>query len=65
MHYVIKSWNGPIHPGDLERIKEKEGATGKVKFEGIGKFAHDRGYLFNTGSILWREEDWQSVRSRL
>lgn len=65
LHYTIKSWNGPINPGDLDRIKEKESVTGNVKFEGIGKFAHDKGYLFNTGSLLWKEEDWASVRSRL
>ena len=65
LHYTITSWNGPIASGDLDRIKEREGVTGKIKFEGIGKFAHDRGYLFNTGSILWKEEDWSSVRSRL
>lgn len=65
LHYTIESWNGPISPGDLERIKEREGIAGKVKFEGIGKFAHDKGYLFNTGSILWKEKDWASVRNRL
>lgn len=65
LHYTIKSWNGPINPGDLGRIKEKEGVAGNVKFEGIGKFAHDKGYLFNTGSLLWKEEDWASVRNRL
>ncbi len=65
LHYTIKSWNGPINPGDLDRIKEKERIPGAVKFEGIGKFAHDKGYLFNTGSLLWKEEDWASVRNRL
>ena len=65
LHYTINSWNGPINSGDLDRIKEKEGVSGDVKFEGIGKFAHDKGYLFNTGSLLWKEEDWASVRSRL
>lgn len=65
LHYTINSWNGPINPGDLDRIKEKEKIAGNVKFEGIGKFAHDKGYLFNTGSLLWKEEDWASVRNRL
>lgn len=65
MHYTINSWNGPINPGDLERIKEREGVTGKVKFEGIGKFAHDKGYLFSTGNVLWKESDWELVRNRL
>lgn len=65
LHYTIKSWNGPINSGDLDRIKEKEGIAGDVKFEGIGKFAHDKGYLFNTGSLLWKEDDWALVRNRL
>lgn len=65
IHYTIKSWNGPIRPGDLDKIKEKESITGNVKFEGIGSFAHDNGYLFNTGSILWKESDWESVRNRI
>jgi len=24
MHYKISSWNGPIEPGDLDKVKEKE-----------------------------------------
>lgn len=61
MHYNIQSWRGAINPGDLEKIKEKENITGKVKFEGIGKFAHDRGYLFNTGNLLWAKNDWEEI----
>ena len=63
IHFTIKSWNGPISSGDLEKIKVKEQLpnNGKVKFEGIGKFSHDEGYLFNTGSFLWQRKDWDEV----
>lgn len=62
-HYTVSSWNGPIRPGDLAAIKTKEGlpTNGNVKFEGIGRFAHDSGYLFNTGSLLWSEKDWKDM----
>ncbi len=61
IHFKIQSWKGEMKPGDLARIKEKEGlpANGKVQFEGIGDFAHDKGFLFNVGSLLWKEEDWK------
>ncbi len=67
LHYMISSWNGAILPGDLEKIKQKEklGVSGKVRFEGIGEFAHDKGYLFNAGSLLWKKEDWNKVISLL
>lgn len=67
LHYTICSWNGPINPGDINSIKKKENISekGKIKFEGIGSFAHDKGYLFNTGSLLWQEDDWNLVRNRL
>ncbi len=64
-NYTIASWNGPIRPGDVDAVKEREAVGGTVKFEGIGSFAHDKGYLFNTGKLLWRDEDWDLVRSRL
>jgi hypothetical protein len=64
-HYTIRSWNGPINSGDLDIIKERESVSGQVKFEGIGRFAHPKGYLFNTGSLLWKENDWNSVRNHL
>lgn len=66
-NYTIQSWNGPIIPGDIEQIKAREavGTGGKVEFLGIGQFAHDKGYLFNTGSLLWRSEDWNTLRKRL
>ncbi|MBU3912406.1 MAG: hypothetical protein KKD90_07475 [Candidatus Omnitrophica bacterium] len=65
LHYTVCSWNGPINPGDLDHIKEKESVAGKVNFEGIGKFAHDKGYLFNTGSLLWKKTDWEAVNKNL
>jgi hypothetical protein len=64
-NYTINSWNGPIKPGDLEKIKVKEKIAGKVTFEGIGEFAHDKGFLYNTGSLLWKKEDWDKVIQKL
>ncbi|MEW6535546.1 MAG: hypothetical protein AB1454_07975 [Candidatus Auribacterota bacterium] len=60
-HYTIKSWNGSIRPNDLSEIKDREKVDGNVNFEGIGTFAHDSGYLFNTGNLLWQHTDWQRV----
>lgn len=59
-NFTIKTWNGPIYPGDLEKIKQQEQLS-KVKFEGIGDFSHDKGYLFNTGNLLWGKEDWHNI----
>ena len=56
IHYTVKAWNGPIRPGDMNKIKQNESLTGKVKFEGIGEFSHERGHLFNTGKLLWKDE---------
>lgn len=65
-HYTISGWNGPIRAGDLEKIKQRESCTeGKIKFEAIEKFSHENGYLFNTGSLLWKKEDWHKVISQL
>jgi len=57
-NFTITEWNGAMLKGDLDRIRIKEGVVGKIKFEGIGDFAHDSGYLFNTGNLLWRKRDW-------
>ncbi|MCX6198591.1 MAG: hypothetical protein NTY88_05135 [Bacteroidetes bacterium] len=57
-NFNITSWNGPIKAGDLDFVKDTEAPKGSVKFEGIGSFAHDNGYLFNTGSLLWEKDDW-------
>ncbi len=64
-NFTIKSWRGPINPNDLETIKIKEQISGKVSFEGIGEFAHDKGYLFNTGSLLCGNNDWDNLISRI
>ena len=62
-HYTIHSWNGARLPGDLERIKVKEDLStdGQVKFKNIKKFSHDKGYLFNTGNLLWEKTDWEQL----
>ena len=61
-HFTINEWSGEIKSGDLEKIKIKENleAKGNVKFEGIGEFSHDKGFLFNTGSLYWKKEDWEN-----
>lgn len=64
-NYSISGWNGPIHPGDIERIRQTEKVSGSVKFEGIGTFAHDKGYLFNTGNLIWGEKNWRELIDRL
>lgn len=65
-NYTITGWNGPIRAGDLEKIKELESiGNGKIRFEGIGEFSHENGYLFNTGNLLWKKEDWDEIISRL
>ena len=64
-HYTITSWNGPIASGDLGRIKEIERVSGDVKFEGIGEFRHDSGYLFTTGKMRWKDADWKELVSKI
>lgn len=64
-NYTISAWNGPIMPGDIEKIKLANDVGGSVKFEGIGKFSHDAGYLFNTGNLIWQDNEWEKVCSAL
>jgi hypothetical protein len=64
-NYTITGWNGAINPNDLEEIKKIESVSGSIKFEGIGSFSHDRGYLFNTGNLLWQEKDWNSFKTKI
>lgn len=64
-HYTITSWNGPICAGDLEKIKNLNGVSGKVEFVGIKEFSHPAGYLFNTGSLIWKDEEWAKVCEKL
>ncbi len=61
VNYTISSWNGPIQAGDLDQIKINESIKGSVKFKSIGSFAHDRGYLFNTGNLRWSASDCQRL----
>lgn len=65
LHYKITSWSGPITAQDLLKIKETERVPGNIEFEGIGRFSHDRGYLFNTGNLLWKEEDWENLIDKI
>ncbi len=64
-NYTITRWSGPILPGDLEEIKKREGVGGGIKFEGIGDFSHDKGYLFNTGNLSWKKDMWDGINARL
>ncbi len=60
--FTIQSWRGPISSGDLQIIAKEQGVQpGKVSFESIGEFAHDNGYLFNTGSLRWGADDWSRL----
>ena len=61
IHYTISGWNGEILAGDLDRIKTKESVEGNIKFKGIGSFSHDKGYLFNTGNLLWERGEWSNI----
>lgn len=61
INYTITGWNGAIQAGDIDKIKQRESIGGKVKFEGIGEFSHDSGYLFNTGSFKWERSEWDKV----
>lgn len=60
-NFTITSWNGAIKAGDLDVIRQREDIVGKVSFDGIGSFAHDTGFLFNSGQLLWRDADWDEV----
>lgn len=64
-HYTIDSWNGPISPGDLDKIKKTENVEGKILFSGIGHFSHDQGYLFNAGNLFWEKDDWENIISNI
>jgi hypothetical protein len=63
-NYNITSWNGPISPGDVDQVKVAESAA-KVKFEGIGEFSHDSGYLFSTGKLIWNETAWRALAGKI
>jgi len=67
IHYKVTAWNGPYYPEDIEKIKKKENLTarGKVEFLGIGSFTNQSRYLFNTGSLKWKKEHWESFVNSL
>lgn len=58
-HYTITAWRGPLSDSALEVIRRQEGVDGQIKFEGIGRFSHHSGFLFNTGNLLWEHVDWE------
>lgn len=60
-NYTITEWRGSIKPGDLEGISRILEIEGKITFEGIGTFSHDKGYLFNAGSLRWQKNDWDEL----
>lgn len=64
-HFTVTEWDGPIEAGDLDKIKIQENISGNVKFEGIGSFNHEKGYLFNVGNLKWRSEDWEFLLESL
>ena len=59
-HYTITSWKGQYRKSFLKQIKEEKSIEGDIKFAGINKFSHDNAYIFNTGNLKWKEEDWLS-----
>jgi hypothetical protein len=63
-NFTVNKWNGPLRDGDFERIRVRESAH-RVQLEGIGQLSHDQGYLFNSGSLRWREEDWEQLVRQL
>jgi hypothetical protein len=59
-NFTIDGWKGERRPGDLDAIRKKETAA-KAEFERIGKFSHDVGFLFNTGSLEWGVSVWSEL----
>jgi len=64
-NYEIISWNGPYNPDDIAEIKSRENISGSVKFTGIGVFSNNKRYLFNSGNLLWKNEDWKRVLDKI
>lgn len=58
-HYTIDQWAGIYKVEMLETIKREYEVPGRVKFQAIGSFSHDNAYIFNTGNLRWKSEDWQ------
>jgi len=68
LHYTIKEWHGFFDASyHIPRIKEENNSPpeGKVKWEGIGEFSHDRAAIFNAGSLVWSPDDWSKLANSL
>jgi hypothetical protein len=63
-NFTIDGWKGERRPGDLDAIRAKESAA-KAEFERIGKFSHELGFLFNTGSLEWDTTAWSNLVNAL
>ena len=64
-HYTIQSWRGRYKSSFLQKIKEKESIEGDIKFQGIGEFSHDDAYIFNTGSLNFSSDGWNTFTDSL
>jgi hypothetical protein len=64
-NFKITKWSGKINPEFLARVKKQNKVVGKIQFEGIGEFAHDNGYLYNSGSLNWEQRDWQLLFDKI
>ena len=76
--YTVWSWNGPYKEenleisltgeeekiSDVERIKDIEKAS-MVRLGGIGSLSKGDRYLFNTGSLLYKKEEWEKMVNEL
>lgn len=59
-NFTIDGWKGERRLGDLDAIRVKE-SVAKAEFERIGKFSHELGFLFNTGSLEWGRTTWNNL----
>lgn len=64
-HYTITAWKGELRPEFLKKIIDNEKVPGKIKFQSIEKFSHDKMFLFNAGSLKWQKDQWEKIISRL
>ncbi|MBE9203117.1 hypothetical protein IQ218_06190 [Synechocystis salina LEGE 06099] len=63
-NYTITAWKGFYDQiRDLDKVKKQE-SVNKAEFEGIRNFSHS-GYVFNTGNLLWKKNDWDSIIEKL
>jgi hypothetical protein len=66
-HYTIHAYRGFLPANYEEEISRKESLPigGRVKLLAIGELTSADKYLFNTGSILRNEEEWEKVATSL